>query len=145
MPNQLWQMDFKSDFSTGDDTRVYPLTVLDDHCRLSLALCACREQKGTQRVRDQLIRSFRRYGLPDRMLLESGPPWRAPYTTDREDPPHYTQVTVWQTRLGVKVSHSRSFRSRTLGKDEYFHRTIEAAILRYGHFQVLPETQARFD
>lgn len=143
-PNELWQMDFKGDFSVGDDTPVYPLTVLDDHSRFALALHACPDQ-GTERVREQLSRTFRRYGLPDRMLLDNGPPWGAPYPAGREEPPHYTRLTVWLMRLGVAVSHSRPFHPQTLDKDERFHRTIEAEVLRYSRFLTLPESQDRFD
>lgn len=37
-PNQLWQMDFKGDFLLDDETRCYPLTVVDDHSRFAVVL-----------------------------------------------------------------------------------------------------------
>lgn len=116
--------------------------MLDDHSRFSLALRACPDQQ-TRTVREQLTRTFRRYGLPERVLTDNGPPWGAPYTAGREDPPHYTQLTVWLMRLGVTISHSRPFHPQTLGKDERFHRTIQAEVLRYSRFESLQASQDR--
>lgn len=143
-PNELWQMDFKGDFPTTQGAQIYPLTVLDDHSRFSLVLRACRDQRA-RTVRDQLTRAFHRYGLPDRMLVDNGPPWGSPYTAGRLDPPHHTQFTVWLMRLGVKVTHSRPFHPQTLGKEERFHRTLGAEVLRTGSFFSVNHTQKRFD
>jgi transposase InsO family protein len=85
-PNQLWQMDFKGHFALGNGKRCHPLTVLDDHSRYALCLQACRnEQTGT--VQEHLTATFRRYGLPERMLMDNGSPWgndrEHQYTVDR--------------------------------------------------------------
>jgi transposase InsO family protein len=61
-PNELWQMDFKGDFATGQG-RCHPLTVLDDHSRYALGVAACKTQQD-QPTRDRLIGVFRRYGRP---------------------------------------------------------------------------------
>jgi transposase InsO family protein len=143
-PNELWQMDFKGDFPATDGAQIHPLTVLDDHSRFALVLRACADQRfGT--VQEQLTRTFRRYGLPDRMLMDNGPPWGAPYTAGRLDPPHHTRFTVWLMRIGVGVTHSRPFHPQTLGKDERFHRALEAEVLRHGPFTSVDHTQKRFD
>nr|WP_272505280.1 leucine zipper domain-containing protein [Salinibacter ruber] len=42
--NQLWQMDFKGDFLLDDETRCYPLTVVDDYSRFAVVLEACPNQ-----------------------------------------------------------------------------------------------------
>jgi transposase InsO family protein len=79
-PNELWQMDFKGHFEIGRG-RCHPLTVLDDHSRYALGVEACGDERdGTARSR--LVAVFRRYGLPDAMLMDNGPPWamRAPPT-----------------------------------------------------------------
>lgn len=68
--NDLWQMDFKGHFPAAQG-RCHPLTVLDDHSRYCLGLQACaNEQTGT--VQERLTTIFRRYGMPNKMLMDSG-------------------------------------------------------------------------
>jgi transposase InsO family protein len=136
-PNDLWQMDFKGHFpmATG---RCYPLTILDDHSRFSLAVRACPDQTGPT-VQTHLIDVFRRYGLPQRLLVDNGSPWG----DDREHP--YTPLTVWLIRVGVGVTHCRPYHPQTQGKDERFHRTLKAEVLTGRTFVDLADCQIRFD
>lgn len=136
-PNELWQMDFKGDFALARG-RCYPLTIIDDHSRFALALNACaRNTKNiTQNV---LIQTFRRYGLPEWIICDNGSPWGSSCRG------HYTQLGVWLMRLGIGVSHSRPHHPQTNGKDERFHRTLEAEVLRYQHADTLIEWQLHFD
>jgi transposase InsO family protein len=136
-PNELWQMDFKGYFSTATQGYCYPLTVLDDHSRFSVALRACpNEQRLT--VQAHLIDTFRVYGLPTRITMDNGSPWG-----DGASP--YTALTVWLMRLGVGVSHSRPYHPQTQGKDERFHRTMKAELLHNRVFTDLVECQHKFD
>jgi transposase InsO family protein len=136
-PNDLWQMDFKGHFAT-EQGRCHPLTVLDDHSRYALALAACANER-TETVQQRLTAIFRRYGLPERMLMDNGSPWG-------DDGTHpYTPLTVWLLRLGVAVSHGRPYHPQTQGKDERFHRTLEAEVLRWERFGDLAHCQRRFD
>jgi transposase InsO family protein len=129
-PNQLWQMDFKGHYRLGNGERCHPLTVLDDHSRYSLCLQACRNEQ-TETVQQQLTATFRRYGMPERMLMDNGSPWGHDLTHQ------YTPLTVWLLRLGVGVSHSRPYHPQTQGKDERFHRSLKVEVLAhriYGDF-----------
>jgi transposase InsO family protein len=124
-PNALWQMDFKGHFAT-DAGRCHPLTVLDDHSRFALTVSACSdEQLGT--VQTELKRVFRRYGLPDRMLMDNGPPWGSPWNAGEVR--YWTMFEAWLLRLGVGVSHGRPHHPQTQGKDERFHRTLKAEVI----------------
>jgi transposase InsO family protein len=137
-PNQLWQMDFKGHYRLGNSERCHPLTVLDDHSRYSLCLQACRnEQTGT--VQQQLTATFRRYGLPERMLMDNGSPWGG--AVDHG----YTPLTVWLLRLGVAISHSRPFHPQTQGKDERFHRSLKVEVLAQRLYADFTCMQLRFD
>lgn len=137
-PNQLWQMDFKGHFALGNGARCHALTVLDDHSRYSLCLQACRnEQTGT--VQERLTATFRRYGLPERMLMDNGSPWG----NDREH--QFTPLTVWLLHLGVGVSHSRPYHPQTQGKDERFHRSLKVEVLARRSFADFDRMQSRFD
>lgn len=135
-PNALWQMDFKGEFRT-DAGYCYPLTVLDDHSRYSILLEACPNQ-GTLTVKESLIGAFGRYGLPCRMLVDNGPPWSG-------GPGYpYTPLTAWLMHLGVRVVHSRVCHPQTHGKDERFHRTLQAEVLQSRRFADLCECRAHF-
>ena len=137
-PNQLWQMDFKGHYQLGNQERCHPLTVLDDHSRYALCLQACHnEQTGT--VQQQLIIAFRRYGLPERMLMDNGAPWG----NDREH--QHTPLTVWLLRLGISVSHCRPYHPQTQGKDERFHRSLKVEVLAQRVFADFERMQLRFD
>lgn len=137
-PNDLWQMDFKGDV-TMQGGRLYPLTVLDDHSRFSVALEACRDQTAAT-VRDRLVKAFRRYGLPWRIAVDNGPPWGDGCRGDG-----FTQLTVWLIEQQIAVSHSRPLHPQTLGKDERFHRTLKAEALARPPFDDISEAQDAFD
>lgn len=142
-PNELWQMDFKGNFGLESNIRVYPLTVLDDHSRYSIALKACGDQK-LETVQGHLSEAFDRYGLPDRILADNGAPWGAPRTAGIKKT-RYTQFTLWLYRLGVSVSFSRPYHPQTLGKDERFHRTLGEELLSRHTYRCLDDVQAGFD
>jgi transposase InsO family protein len=137
-PNDLWQMDFKGHFALTRGGRCHPLTVLDDHSRYAIGLRACGDEQH-QTVQDELTGLFRVYGLPWRMLMDNGAPWG-----DAEDQP-WTKLTVWLLRLGVRVSHGRAYHPQTQGKDERFHRTLKAELLRERSFRHVADCQRAFD
>lgn len=137
-PNALWQMDFKGHVPLAGGGRLHPLTVLDDHSRFAICLAACADER-TATVRAHLEAAFRRYGLPARMLMDNGSPWG-----DAADSP-WTPLTVWLLRLGVGVSHGRPRHPQTQGKDERFHRTLTAELLRGRPFADPTEAQRTFD
>jgi transposase InsO family protein len=136
-PNVLWQMDFKGYFPVLHG-RCYPLTILDDHSRFSLGLVACSNQR-LETVQWQLITTFRRYGLPQRILSDNGGPWGS-CGNDA-----YTELGVWMIRLGIGLSHSRVCHPQTLGKDERFHRTLNAEVIASRSFTSLDHCQHAFD
>jgi transposase InsO family protein len=137
-PNQLWQMDFKGHFRLGNQERCHPLTVLDDHSRYSLCLEACRNEQ-TATVQQRLTAAFRRYGLPEQMLMDNGPPWGNDLSC------RFTPLTVWLLRLGIGVTHGRPYHPQTQGKEERFHRSLKVEVLAQRVFSDFEHMQARFD
>ena len=138
-PNALWQMDFKGHVPLAAGTgRCHPLTVLDDHSRFAVGLEACANER-TETVEPRLTTLFRRYGLPDAMLMDNGSPWG-----DAGGQP-YTRLTVWLIRLGITVTHGRPYHPQTQGKDERFHRSLTAEVLSTPPDRDLAHAQARFD
>jgi transposase InsO family protein len=136
-PNELWQMDFKGDFAIRSG-RCHPLTVLDDHSRYALAAEACGSQQD-QPTRERLMAVFRRYGLPDAMLMDNGSPW------GDSGGGRFTAFTVWLMRLGIRVTHGRPYHPQTQGKDERLHRTLKAEVLLGYQFADLDECQRAFE
>jgi transposase InsO family protein len=140
-PNHLWQMDFKGHVPLGQGAgRLHPLTVLDDHWRFAIGLQACLDERGTT-VRAHLIELFRRYGLPDRMLMDNGPPWGTSQFAQHV----YTPLTMWLLRLGIGISHGQPHHPQTQGKDERFHRTLKAELLQGPPFGSVRRAQDAFD
>lgn len=136
-PNRLWQMDFKGDFLLENGRRCYPLTILDDHSRFSLCLKACGNEKGGT-VQPVLTDTFRRYGLPECMIMDNGSPWGVGGHS-------FTHLSAWLIRLGIYVSYSRPCHPQTLGKDERFHRSLKAEVLANRIFYDLVHCQKKFD
>lgn len=133
-PNCLWQIDFKGHFATATQ-RCHPLTVLDDHSRFNVVLQALGDEQRCS-VQPVLQSAFERFGLPDRINADNGPPWGSP-----THPGELTGLAVWLMRLGVRVSYSRPFHPQTNGKDERFHRTLKAEVLALREFRDLRDAQ----
>ena len=138
-PNELWQMDFKGHFAMLDGRRCHPLTVLDDHSRYAVGLLACGDERG-ETVKAALVKLFERSGQPRQVLCDNGSPWGS---SGGDEP--YTQLSVWLMLHGIGVTHGRPRHPQTQGKDERFHRTIDAEVLRYHHPRDLPDSQHYFD
>jgi transposase InsO family protein len=152
-PNDLWQIDFKGHFALSQSqTRCHALTAIDDHSRYNLVLKALTQETRAG-VQSALIEAFERYGLPQRINADNGPPWGSHV---RQDDATYqkgykgqrralTQLGVWLIRLGVDLSHSRPRHPQTNGKDERFHRTLNAEVIARKHLVDMAHTQQEFD
>jgi transposase InsO family protein len=137
-PNLLWQMDFKGWISLADGSRCHPLTVLDDHSRYDLCLEACANEQGST-VQARLELTFRRYGLPEAFFVDNGGPWGG------SSGQRWTRLGVWLLKLGIAVLHSRPYHPQSRGKNERFHRTLNAEVLALRRFRNLSELQRAFD
>lgn len=136
-PNRLWQMDFKGHFATQAQ-RCHPLTIIDDHSRYNLMLAACGNERSAT-VKEQLERVFQRYGLPNQINTDNGPPWGSGGQGD------LTELGVWLIRLGIRLSYSRPLHPQTNGKCERFHRSLKAELLANRVFADLEQVQRDFD
>jgi len=135
-PNELWQMDFKGGVATDEGT-CHPLTVVDDCSRFSICVAACADQR-EETVKPVLIRSFREFGLPDRMLMDNGACWGRGES-------RYTKLGAWLLRLDIGISHPRFYHPQTCGKNERFNRTLKAEALRGHDFSGRADCQLAFD
>lgn len=137
-PNMLWQMDFKGWVRLGNDVRCHPLTVVDDHSRYDLCLQACADQR-SETVRDRLQTTFRHYGLPDAIFVDNGSPW------SDSSGERWTRFSVWLLKLGIGVIRSRPYHPQSRGKNERFHRTLDAEVFALRRLRDLADAQDAFD
>jgi len=143
-PNALWQIDFKGYFNLLNKSQCHPLTITDDHSRFNVGLFACRnESLGI--VQKHLGKVFERYGLPDRILADNGPPWGSGGNPTAVGLRSFTRLEVWLLKLDVKVIHGRAYHPQTQGKEERFHRTLKDELLQYELFKDFNHCQHAFD
>lgn len=129
--NELWQMDFKGDYPSGNG-RCYPLSILDDHSRYGIGLYAL-PGKDTDTVKGCLIKTFENWGVPYAMLMDHGIPWWSPSNNHG-----LTRLSVSLIDQGIKLYFSGFRHPQTQGKVERFHRTLNEAV----HHKGLPKTLA---
>jgi transposase InsO family protein len=137
-PNARWQMDFKGHVALASG-RTHPLTVLDDHSRFNLKLSSCRTESETE-VKPRLTEVFRRYGMPIGIAVDNGPPWGT-----GANPRSLTRLGVWLIELGVRLVHITPGHPQSNGKDERFHRSLNAELLSRRAFHDHAEAQRAFD
>ena len=137
-PNQLWQMDFKGHVGIRS-RRSHPLTIIDDYSRYCVCLQDCSDET-FHTVQSQLIRSFKRYGLPDRILCDNGGPWKPGGGIGG-----HNQLSVWLLRLGIELSHGRPYHPQTQGKNERFNRTLKFELLNDLSLTTMSSLQKPFD
>lgn len=140
-PNELWQLDFKGEFRLDNQAYCYPLTLVDDYSRFSLAVGACANQK-RRTVQSELRAVFDRYGLPKAILCDNGPPWGAGLGW-RDWGPFYTRLAVWLIRLGITVIYGRPNHPQGKGKNERFNGTLQTELLEHEQFADHNQAQDR--
>jgi transposase InsO family protein len=72
--NDVWCIDFKGWFVTGDGSRCEPLTLSDAYSRYLLR-CQAMARTDADHVWPVLDAAFREFGLPDRLRSDNGPPF----------------------------------------------------------------------
>ncbi len=72
--NDVWCIDFKGWFVTGDGARCEPLTLSDAHSRYLLR-CQALTRNDSDHVWPVLDAAFREFGLPQRLRSDNGPPF----------------------------------------------------------------------
>lgn len=116
-PNDVWAVDFKGWFRTGDGHRCDPLTVTDAFSR---AVLCCRIVPPAERgVRPWLERTFRTYGLPRALRTDNGPPFA---TTGAARLSH---LAVWWLKLGIALDRIDPGHPEQNGRHERFHGTLQ--------------------
>jgi putative transposase len=117
--NEVWSIDFKGWFRTGDGRRCEPLTVRDLYSRFVLAVVLLPNQSEAA-VRRALLPVFRRYGLPKTLRVDNGAPFGGKGALG------LSRLSVWWLRLGIGVEFIRPGRPQDNGAHEQMHRVFKA-------------------
>lgn len=139
-PNQLWQMDTKGKYPLRDG-ECHPLSILDDHSRYAVGLYALGELS-TAQAYPCLVETFRRYGLPEALLMDRGTLWWSAHNGWG-----LTRLSVRLIEQGIQLVYGRVCHPQTQGKVERFHRTLGAALRQRGvppQLQQWPAALAEF-
>jgi putative transposase len=122
-PNEVWTIDFKGWFRTGDGTRLEPLTVRDEFSRfiLGIHLLARQNMSDTRAVMEGL---FKKYGMPRVIRTDNGSPFGATGALG------LTRLSAWWVRLGIRVEHMEPGHPEQNGAHEQMHRVYKAENLK---------------
>lgn len=137
-PNDMWQADFKGNFLLENQSRCYPLNVIDDHSRMCLCSQALASE-GYEAVLPVFLNLFEEYGLPLSLLCDNGNPWGTSHKGG------FTSFEVYLMELGILVLHGRVCHPQTQGKEESFNRSMTKELLRFHNFNDLNDAQMYFN
>jgi putative transposase len=116
--NDVWTVDFKGWFYTGDGQRVQALTVRDLASRYVLLVRHVR--RNTDRVlRRIFVRLFRCYGVPLAIRTDNGPPFGG------EGPRGWSSLSVWWARWGIEIEHGRPACPQDNAQHEQMHQVLK--------------------
>jgi putative transposase len=121
-PNEVWTIDYKGWFRTGDGMRVEPLTVRDLASRYILGIALVRQQNMAV-TRLALETIFRKRGLPQVIRVDNGSPFGALGALG------LTQLSAWWVKLGIKVEFIEPGHPEQNGGHEQMHRMYKAETL----------------
>ena len=136
-PGDLWTVDFKGEFRTGDGIYCYPLTVCDA-CSRYILCCHGYPSVAHQGPVRQFMRLFHEHGLPTAIRSDNG----GPFVYRAVD--GLSHLNVLWTRLGIAHQRIHPGRPDQNGRHERMHRTLKAETARPPRATMAAQ-QVRFD
>jgi putative transposase len=117
--NELWTVDFKGHFKTGNGLYCYPLTVVDTFSR---SVLACQGFLGPNHddTYHAFTRLFQENGLPSRIRSDNGTPFSSNALG------RLSRLSVWWIRLGIIPELIEPGRPEQNGIHERMHKTLKA-------------------
>lgn len=122
-PNDVWTVDYKGWFRTGDGMRVEPLTVRDLATRYILSVNLRREQS-VKDCREVFEGIFRTFGLPTVIRSDNGSPFGSTGALG------LTRLSAWWLRLGIRVEFIAPGHPEQNGAHEQLHRVYQQETLQ---------------
>lgn len=116
--NDVWCIDFKGWFLTGDGARCDPLTLTDASTRY-LIRCNHVARTNFACVKPVMEAAFREYGLPRAIRSDNG----APFAT--RAPLGLSKLSVWWIKLGIIPERIAPGKPQQNGRHERMHLTLK--------------------
>ena len=135
-PNDVWCVDFKGWFRTGNGQRCDPLTISDAYSRYLLCCQGLSGFTGRRVVQPWFERVFREYGLPAAIRSDNGAPFASIGLGG------LSQLSVWWLRLGIGLERIEPGHPEQNGRHERMHRTLKEAVLRPPQRNLTAQQQA---
>ena len=121
-PNDVWTVDFKGWWRTGDRRRCEPLGIRDLYSRYILCLRPMRRRR-VEDVRAVFAEVFERYGLPAVIRSDNGSPFAS-----LTGPHGLTRLSAWWRTLGIKLDRIEPGHPEQNGGHERMHRDLAQEI-----------------
>jgi putative transposase len=115
--NDIWCIDFKGWFLTGDGKRCEPLTITDAHSRYLLR-CQALSRSDTEHVWPVLDAAFREFGLPRYMRSDNGSPFAS------RGAGGLSRLSVKLIKAGVTPERIAPGKPQQNGRHERMHLTL---------------------
>jgi putative transposase len=133
-PNDIWSIDYKGQFKTGDGKLCYPLTVSDNFSRYLLVCRGLRhpDYESTQPI---VEKAFREYGLPRAMRSDNGLPFASVGLGG------LSRLSAWFIRLRIVPERIEVGHPEQNGRHERMHRTLKEAVCRPPAFSLRAQQQ----
>jgi putative transposase len=127
-PNEVWTVDFKGWWRSGETGRCEPLTIRDEFSRYVLELRALDNAR-SQTVREAFGRIFERHGLPEAIRSDNGAPFASVQALHG-----LSRLSAWWVALGIDLERGRPAHPQDNAGHERLHRDIarELEILGQG-------------
>ncbi len=116
-PNDLWTVDFKGWFRTGDGERCDPLTLKDAYSRYLLRCQAVQRPDGN-RVWPIFDAAFREFGLPKYVRSDNGAPFASRAAGG------LSRLSVRLIKAGIIPERIEPGKPQQNGRHERFHLTL---------------------
>lgn len=114
-PNDIWTIDFKGWWRTGNGARCEPLTIRDAYSRNVLSLKLLKNTTG-EAVRTEMSKLFRRHGIPKAIQCDNGSPFISSQSMGG-----LTRLSAWWVSLGIRIVRSRPGCPQDNGAHERMH------------------------
>lgn len=116
--NDVWTVDFKGWFLTGDGSRCDPLTLKDAHSRYLLR-CQAVERTNAASIWPIFDAAFREFGLPLRVRSDNGPPFASIGAGG------LSRFSIQLIKAGVRPERIAPGKPEQNGRHERFHLTLK--------------------
>jgi putative transposase len=120
-PNEVWSVDFKGWFRTGDGSRVEPLTIRDMASRYILGIVLLKRQS-IEGCRGAFEKVFRQFGLPLVIRVDNGSPFGATGALG------LTRLSAWWVKVGIRVEFIEPGCPEQNGAHEQLHRVYQEEV-----------------